>query len=169
MIVYAPKKEGVGRAAQLADDEAWRRQRELRQATDRDVERRTRLIEVADGDVDRFSRVDVVVLGYVDLRDSARTETENGGEVVLLPDWREWSIPMVNVKPGCRGQGCEGRVLGSCREPVVGEHPPRLAPSRPAITAICVGLWRGRRDVGRPVQPSRRAGCVGQRVAAVER
>jgi hypothetical protein len=68
MIVYAPKKEGVVRAAQLADSEARRRQRELREATDRDVERRARLIEAADGDVDRFSWVDVVVLGYVDLR-----------------------------------------------------------------------------------------------------
>ena len=115
MVVYAPKKEGVVRAAQLADSEAWRRQRELREATDRDVERRARLIEVADGDVDRFSWVDVVVFGYVDLRDSARTETENGGEVVLLPKWREWSIPASNAKPRRRGQGCEGRALGSWR------------------------------------------------------
>jgi hypothetical protein len=57
----------------------------VRKATDRDVELRGRLIEVADGDVDRCWWVDVVVPGDVDRRDSARTETENGGEVVLLP------------------------------------------------------------------------------------
>jgi hypothetical protein len=108
MIVYASKKEGVGRAAQLADNEAWRRQREVREATDRYVERCARVIEVADGDVDRSWWVDVVVPGDVDFRDSARTETENGGEVILLPKWREWSVPAVNAKPRRRGQSCEG-------------------------------------------------------------
>ena len=115
MIVYALKKEGVGRAAQLANIEAGRRQWELREATDGDVERGACLIEVADGDVHHFSWVDVVVLGDVDLGDGARSETENGGEMVLLSEWGESSIAAMNSEPGCHGQGCERRALGSCR------------------------------------------------------
>ena len=51
--------------------------------------------------MDRLGGVDVVVLGYVDLRDSARTEAKDCGEVVQLANGRKRSTPTLNAKSGC--------------------------------------------------------------------